>query len=555
MKNKNIHLLILIFWGLIFITLQFLWIYNTPLSGDGSYHTQFFKQNYENSTITYLHDYLFWHYGFPRIQQFSLNYPPLYHTLWGLLYGFFETKTSYVIDAIIGFSIILLFSLLFTNKKIYYSIFPLLLLNSGFYVAGWNNNIILTFAVLLIIATVYRYSQTQNAKYLVLFIAFSIFWFGTKQLFYFVYPLLYLYIFFLTIKYWHFKKIIASSIVILIWILPLLFWQINNTWTISTQTIQWWPYIDKHIFKPRHFEIESWQTEIDNIVNIDYLNKISARHYYSINRWLDQIDLWFIENLFFLTYSNLPAAMKQHNNIVLILTIFAIVWIWKLFSNNKKLFTIVLLSLIGGFIPYKMTSRIEYSLIISIMLTFLWLYWLSYSTKNNSLKIIVLCLLCSMFFINTFTYTQSQKSFLDITYFRVKKSDNDSLKKLLYFLKTDENIDSTKLILHNNSQEFPFQSEMKTFWDFRLNFLSEDDFQKYLPNYKEKGWKYTLVFKKSVFTEFRNWWSILESSYFYKSLKNEEWFKNIYENDDFILYEFDDNYNNINQTLKFQLEE
>jgi len=540
MNNKLFRILI-IFWVLLYILLSFYRIFNTNLFWDGSYHTQFFMQNFRDQTLTYLHDNLFWHYWFPRLQQFTLNYPALYHLIWWVFYGFWWLKTAYFLDMLFGFIIILFILVLLKDKK-NQIIWFLTILCWWFYIAAWNNNLIFVLWSMFLVYTLYKISVTKaDGKHIVLFIIFSIFSFWLKQFIYFAYPLLFLYFSYILYVNKKIKYLIFSFFSIIVWIVPIMWRQIHTTWTLSTQTIEWWPIIDKHIFKPRHFQLEPRQYEIDKIVDINKLNEQSAKHYYSINVWLkDLFSVKFINNLFFNNYNILPSFYKNYYTwtmLFLLLVVFGIIYLYK---REKKIFVILTFLLISWVIVYKFTSKIEYSLTIPISLLIMIIFWIRFILNFSNKYRIVLLLLITSLLIHIINWIKLQEFFINQTYNRIKPYNSASFNDLLLFLRYNKNVDKTKLFFHWNSQEFPFYVWLKTFSDYRLYFLNNEQLKHYLPYYINKWFKYVVFFNGFIKNEFTNWNVIYTNSYFYRNIIEEKWFKKIYQNDDFSIYEITD---------------
>lgn len=551
-QHSKLEIIIVSLAVMIYVLLSYYRIVHTNLSSDATYHTQFFMQNSLSSSLSYLHANLFWHYGFPRLQQFSLNYPPLYHLLWWILYGFSGEKTAYIIDAILGLASSFLLAALSSRSPVQRIMVFLLSLTSFWWYTAWgNNNIILLYGMIICLFVIQKLFQQTTTRHVVLFIMFSIFWFGTKQPYYFFYPLVAILFWSLLLKHKRYALLLVSVGLICVWTLPLLYREINNTGTVSTQTIQGWPYIDKNIFKPRHFELEKRQHEIDALVDVKKLDKTSAAYYRTINIWLDKINsLLFWKNIVRSSYSILPKKMRPE----IITRQLQIAWlaIGLLYLIKKERLRLLNIGtgLFAWILVYAFTSKLEYSLIISLIIYIITVKGLFEATKGSLLASFLLFV--TLFYTNigfALSNILQQETFLNTTYLREKLNNQNSFTQVLELLKTIH----PSMIMHSNSQDFPFRSQIKTFWDFRLFFLTKEQLATYLPYYIQQGFSHILITKSSISSVFNNRIIFYDQSDLYKLIKNEQWFTKLYENADFLLYQVDASYRSWSQTAPMPL--
>lgn len=541
MNKRNI--LILIILVILHLILFAKFIYSVPNYGDSSFHQNIIEKNYNSQKLNGDIPNLRGSYGFPRyIEKYPITYPQLYYSLGTALYPLFLEKSVYTLDLIfttlliiIGFLIIIRI----TNKPLLGVVFAIFTsLSYGLVISGGNNNLIMLFSGILILFSYFSFVKTKNESYLILFFIFILFSLGTKQLIYFFHIAIFICILFLYFnpeyKRYRKKLLIYSIITIILWI-PIISFQITTTGTISTPAVEGWPIIDKFL-NPHYLEINEWQKEIDQKVNISNLDSLSASKYFEVNKRLTETiysPYNFLNRYFnFYNISVLPLDLRPMIWIgpLLLFFILGILFFWQ---NNKLAFIILLLVIIVGFLVIIFTSRVEYYL----FLPFIGLIFIAggiYSLRNNKLIFISLVFLTIVIsIVGSVEHILSTEEFTKNTYMRTRIiGGEESINELYQWL--NNNIVETDLVMVANTQDIPYHVKGLYFWDYRLFFLENDDLEKYLPNYPNL--KYIILSDYQIKTKFENWVDVPQESPLLALLKNSTYFEKVYDKGNIKIY-------------------
>ena len=541
-SSSSKKFLMVVTFGTIFIVFVFFSIYyqqNVKLFGDGSIHSNFMLDFARKKNFDGLSEHLWGTYGFPRFQQFTLNYPPLYHLIGTYLIDIFKNKTVYLID-----SFVLIMLVVFANQYIWSKtkssfnvlLNTLLLCLSSLLVSQGNNNLFYSIFASISYLSLWMYIGNKKLVFLICYILSAVASFGSKQFYIFIYPFLLSSFLIFSIRDKRLlKSFIFSTLIILALISPFFYFQIKTTGTISTQTIEGWPYVDK-LLPARHMKIDNWQKEIDTIVNIKKLRELSEKHYISINSGISVLIRYPIKTIFqwvdLNNYSLLPSSIKTNIFSGIFLFLFAISITQYLCKRYRRDHIIKIISVLVPFIIIiTFTKRIEYALFLPIMV----ILFISYSIRVSNAKIraLTLMLVTTILIVNLNIYVNNLIPFSNNNYMRTKVPSADIDSMYSWIIK---NVGENDLIMSTNTQDDPYYTDKKYFYDYRLWFLNESDLVKYLPRYSM--FKYIVVFKPNIKSDFDNWNVIPSISPLYNDLKNKNrFFKPVYENNYFEVYE------------------
>lgn len=538
-NKKNIFFYTSLILILIIFCIFSIYYYNTRPFGDTTFHLRFMLDFYNKGKFDGLSEHLWGTYGFPRFQQYTLNYPPLYHLIGTFFINIFKNKTVYIIDSFVLIILVIFTGQYIWNKtKSYFNVLlnTLILLLSSLLVSHGNNNLFYATFASISYLSLWLYFYNKKNFFLICYILSSVASFGSKQFFIFIFPFLICSFFIFCLKERKlFKTFFFSTFLILVLICPFFYFQIKTTGTISTQTIEGWPYIDK-ILPARHMIIEDWQKEIDTIVDIEKLRQLSERHYISINSGIAIFKENPIKTAFqwsdLNNYSVLPLSLKTNFFSGMFLFLFSISIFQYLFKKHRPIHIIKFLSILIPFlIIMTFTKRIEYVLFLPIMVV----VFISSSIyiNNKKIKALLLVTILIMLIINLNIYIKNLIPFSKNNYMRTKCSSIDIDSMYGWIIK---NVEKNDLIMSANTQDDPYYTDKKYFYDYRLWFLNESDLSKYLPNYNM--FKYIVIFKPSIKSDFDNWNVVPITSPLYEDLKNKNnFFKPVYENNSFQIYQ------------------
>lgn len=492
-------------------------------------------------SITGTSDHLWGVYGFPRFQQYTLNYPAIYHTLGTILYPILDYRTVFVIDLALLFMLALTaYSLVLkkTGDKTRANLVLGMLLFSGLFISGGNNNLYFSaFAVLSVLQTL-KIRERPSIANAILLVVFMTAGFGAKQFFIFVYPALFgLQAYFAYKKRYSWQYLASITACVILLVAPIIGFQVKTTGTISTQTIEGWPIVDKLLW-PRHIvDIPEWQKEIDRIVDIEVLRVESARHYDEVNTKVQKvisdpygtIQRWVDPN----AYSLLPLSLRTQilSSLfigMLILAAFA-------YGKTKKRKIDSILIALAIFLPFifimQFTRRIEYALFFPILVT---IFMASYVPLGKGLnKNLIVEAIIALSLYATFSYTTNILYFLNNNYMRSGVS-HDELLALYSWEKA--NVKNDDKVFTANTQDDPYYTDKKSFYDYRLWFLNDEQLNKYLPNYN--GLKYIVIFEPNISSTFDNWNIIPSGSPLLNDIANShEMTKIVYQSESFTVAE------------------
>lgn len=546
MSNKKliyIALAIVIMIHLVFFIYS---IKEVPLIGDGSFHQNIIEGTVKAKGLISTVPYSKGAYGFPRyMENYPVSYPQIYYMFGALIYPLFPDKTVYFIDLILT-TILILISFVLAKKitgKDYMGIIfsTFIAVCSGLSYSSGNNNTFLLFAGICAFLMLYGWLKDNNKNYFGLFIIFSVFLLGSKQLAYFFFGGLVLFSLVYLLRKKDYKKIkfilFGVGLIIVLWA-PILGYQITTTGTISTPSVNGLPIIDTYIFHPNYLNIPSWQEEIDEKVNISFLNTISATTYYEVNSRLSWVALSPIKTINqyfnFLNVTLLPKALKQSINPLLI-ALFFFLGLFVILNDKRKILDYLLVSvIISGFFVLFLTSRIEYFLFLPFFGLLIILLGLTYKNLNKKIIIFSIILLLSLSIIYTSLELERVSIFSNSTYMRAKTPGGfNSLLDVSKWIK--ENTNKTDLIMAADTQDLPYYSKRDFFWDYRLFFLNQSDLIHYLQYYP--NFKYILISENQITGNFINWVNIPSNSVLLSDLEeNSSLFKEVYNNNTIHIY-------------------
>jgi|GEM_PF-6979816 len=511
------------------------------LSGDGGFQSSFMRDFSRQQTITGMSDHLWGVYGFPRFQQYTLNYPAIYHTLGTVLYPVLDYRTVFVIDlslllmlALTAYTIVLKK----TRDKSRANLVMGMLLFSGLFISGGNNNLYFSAFAVLSVLQILKTRDRPNIANAILLVIFMTAGFGAKQFFIFVYPALFglqSYYAFRRKYSWRYLASITACVVLLV--APIIGFQIKTTGTISTQTIEGWPVVDR-VLQPRHIiDIPEWQKEIDKIVNIESLREESARHYDAVNTKLHDaisdpygaLQRWADPN----GYSLLPLSLRTQILSSLFIAMLALAVV--AYSKTKKRKLESSLIALTIFLPFlfimQFTRRIEYALFFPILIT---IFLASYVPLGKGLnKILIVEAIIAMSLYATFSYTANILYFFNNNYMRSGVS-HDELQALYSWEKA--NVKNDDKVFTANTQDDPYYTDKKSFYDYRLWFLNNGQLHKYLPDYT--GLKYIVIFEPNISPTFDNWNIIPSDSPLLNDITNTHKItKTVYQSESFTIAE------------------
>ena len=98
----------------------------------------------------------------------------------------------------------------------------------------------------------------------------------------------------------------------------------------------------------------------------------------------------------------------------------------------------------------------------------------------------------------------------------------------------NDNINDDDLVMVANTQDVPYLSKGKYFYDYRLFFVDEERLIYYLPNYP--NFRYIVISESQINPEFTNWIIIPSNSPLLKMLNEEKYFDKVYDQNTIKVY-------------------
>lgn len=542
-RNIDKFNLTLIIAILIHLLVSIWFVVNMPIYTDWAMYIAVIRKLIETGRIPN-HFPLYGHVGFPRFMHMTVNYPPLYLILAGMLFPYMGEKTGAWLEIISSslamFVLYKIFSKIYSKRVSVISI-TLCGLAFGSIFAGWDQDLLIVVPELLVILTYLKYRERPKFSLLILISIFSAAIIGLKQSsYFFLFSMMFgilMASLYLKKSYDELKKFTIAIFLVIIFAFPVVYYQISLTGTLTTQSPYGWPIVDKYIFHPKYLHIEEWQKEIDKLVNFEKLKKKGDQYYYekygSVSL-LKKDPLKYLNEQFSIHYvcKALPLALREIPIPALFTFLYALGFIIFILKVNRQS-SILLLILFGNILVLLITSKSEYFLVGP----FLWTVFPSLALceihrRVNKLTFILLLLII----ISTSTVTMVNTLYKSTEYTQKYVKEETQIEEVGKWIEKQSSKDEIIMEVHPS---FPYYSNRSSFWDYRLFFINDKNTLLYYL-YKYYRPKYVVIYDFQIVSseKWRNWWHIPDNSTFLKLLKDDKTFVEVYRGKKVHLYEF-----------------
>jgi hypothetical protein len=482
--------------------------------------------------------YLLEHFGFPRFGHFVITYPPIFYLFAMPFYLIFKNYALIIISNIsivlISVSTFLIIKAL-TKDNLAALTSSILINFSTFFITFDYDQDIPSFAMVIVSILFYLFFINKNRiKDIFVCLTFAALSYGFKQTA--IFPITGLLIHF--VVYSLIRKRGKILLISLVWFfslfIPIIYYQIYTTGTISNVTLRGTPIIDKYIFHPDFLNISEIDKEIDNKINLIKVANQGATYYINKNFTIEKDIVskikYFLTTISLFPNLTIPTAAVVPSIIADLYLIICLMGLLIFLKNSSKkislLFILVIISSIPSFIMFK---KITYALI----LPWTTIIFFSFSIKfirdlkiNGLLLLLISLLIISSSFVFFYNY-KINSDYIEkrrVEYQRIANIVNNMYPNPIRVWVNETNI-------------WPAFLKKEVFWDYRLLFLNKEDLIHYLQiQYKPD---LIIINKYSIVNNWDSWVRIPKESTLMKLINEGQYFKNVYNDSSWSIYKIE----------------
>ncbi|RLC95925.1 MAG: hypothetical protein DRI40_04580 [Chloroflexi bacterium] len=516
-------------------------VVNIEVYSDAAFHLPIIREIAETGDLQSTHPLLYSLFGFPRFMPITVNYPPLYYVLCGYLYPLFGIKVGAWLELMGTTVLILLIFLIF--RKLYNERVGLLSalivgLSPAIKWAGWDQAaFVLPFGMLAF----YTYLRILDHPKLSNLLVFSLSVTALVGIFQpsymFILAILLHFVVYTTAKRREradlVKALLPLALLIAVGTVPVACYQIGTVGTLSTHTVNGWPVVDD-VLHPDYLDVEDWQRDIDQKVDIHKLERQGEQYYYEINprpwQLLARNPASFV-NHYFNIFAQFPLELPGLPELTLPLLLFGGI----LFASSLNWRRSSLLFIMGlGLIPYCYLAKVSYYPYTVVLLSSFFalsLYYMRERWPGQKLFPVVTIVVALLALGYSIGGTVALKGHIDDRVAGPVQNLRVTGEWLRQHTAEDDKIMGAK------TSEFPYYTNRTVFWDYRLFFLPEDDVVYHLKKYYKP--KYVWIYPRSQLAEeWNDWREIPADSPFLDVLQDEELFMEVYNDHSAVIYQF-----------------